>query len=303
MEVIEAFIEAARAPNFRIAAERCALSPAAFSRRIQAFTLFVGRDVFERHSGRTRLTEAGQECLAVLEPKYRSMKRAALEIGAASAARRVAISLSHSLAVGWLIPRLDRFRSRCADVDVEILTVRTAEAIRLGDADLGVCAMDVDVSGLHAEHMLDVRVTPVACPRIASEVRAGKGSLANHPLLGMTRHPGLWSWWAGEVGAHQDAPLHAKASFDVLHAAYEAAAAGLGIAAGIDVVVGPHLESGRLVDLGMPWARYPGGYRLVATSTRMRSPAVRVFWSWLMEETAASRAQPKSVVPTEHALA
>jgi LysR family transcriptional regulator, glycine cleavage system transcriptional activator len=36
MEAIEAFIEAARAPNFRTAAERCALSPAAFSRRIQA---------------------------------------------------------------------------------------------------------------------------------------------------------------------------------------------------------------------------------------------------------------------------
>lgn len=290
MEVIEAFIEAAGAPNFRIAAERCALSPAAFSRRIQAFTVFVGRDVFERHSGRTRLTEAGQECLAVLEPKYRSMKRAALEIGAAISSHRVTISLSHSLAVGWLIPRLDRFRARCADVDVEILTVRTAEAVRLGDADLGVCAMDVDVSGLHAEHLLDVRVTPVACPRIASEFRAGNGSLAKHPLLGMTRHPGLWPWLAGEVGASQAISLRAKASFDILHAAYEAAAAGLGIAAGIDVVVGPHLESGRLVDLGMPWARYPGGYRLVATSSRMRSSAVRVFWSWLMEETASSRA-------------
>src|SRR5262245_3998989 len=185
LEVIEAFIEAARAPNFRVAAERCALSPAAFSRRIQAFTQFVGRDVFERSSGRTRLTEAGQECLDVLEPKYRSMKRAALEIGAANASRRVAISLSHSLAVGWLIPRLDRFRARCADVDVAILTVRTAEAVRMGDADIGVCAMDVDVSGLHSEHLLDIRVTPVACPRLASEFRAGNGDLAKHPLLGM----------------------------------------------------------------------------------------------------------------------
>jgi LysR family glycine cleavage system transcriptional activator len=158
-------------------------------------------------------------------------------------------SLSHSLAVGWLIPRLDRFRARFADVDVEILTVRTAEAIRLGDADLGVCAMDVDVSGLHAEHLLDVRVTPVACPRIASEFRAGNGSLAKHPLLGMTRHPGLWSWWAGEVGANHDARLHAKAGFDALHAAHEAAAAGLDLARvdrarqGPDVFCGGGLRS------------------------------------------------------------
>jgi DNA-binding transcriptional LysR family regulator len=291
MEVIEAFIEAAGAPNFRIAAERCSLSPAAFSRRIQAFTQFVGREVFERHSGRTRLTEAGQECFAVLEPRYRGMKRAALEIGAANSSPRVAISLSHSLAVGWLIPRLDRFRARCADVDVTIMTVRTAEAIRLGDADLGLCAMDVDVSGLHVEHLLDVRVTPVACPRIAREFRAGNGDLAKHSLLGMTRPPDVWSWWSGEVGGNGGAPLQANASFDVLHAAYEAAAAGLGIAPGVDVAVQPHLDSGRLVDLGMPWARYPGGYRLVTTSNRMRAPAVRAVWSWLMEETAASRQQ------------
>ena len=50
LQVIEAFIEAAGAPTFPIAAERCALSPPAFSRRIQAFTAFVGDNVFERRS-------------------------------------------------------------------------------------------------------------------------------------------------------------------------------------------------------------------------------------------------------------
>src|ERR1700752_1596214 len=147
LEVIEAFIEAAGAPSFRIAAERCALSPAAFSRRIQSFRAFVGREVFDRGPGGMQLTDAGRECLDALEPTYRAMTQAALELGVTPRSGRVTFSLSHSLAVSWLVPRLSPVRARWPDIEVAIQTTRSAEAIRAGEADLGVCASDVDMAG------------------------------------------------------------------------------------------------------------------------------------------------------------
>lgn len=288
LEVIEAFIEAAHAPSFRIAAERCALSPAAFSRRIQTFRLFVGREVFDRTPGGMRLTEAGRECLDALEPIYRSMTQAALELGAPRTAARVTLSISHSLAVAWLMPRLDGFRARHPQIDVAIHSSRAAEAIRAGDADLGVCASDVDVTGLHAEHLLDLHVAPVASPAVAAAFQAGATSLRDHRLLAPIHAPDIWPWWAEAVDA-PERPLATAETFDMAYALYEAAAAGWGVAAGMGVTAASHLKSGRLVSLGRPSARYPGGYRLVGRASRMRAPEVAAVWRWLAEEGRAER--------------
>jgi len=280
LEVIEAFIEAARAPSFRVAAERCALSPAAFSRRIQAFRQFVGREIFDRTPGGMRLTEAGRECLETLEPIYRSMTEAALELGAPRAAARVTLSLSHSLAISWLM--------RHPQIELAIHSTRSAEAIRSGEADLGVCALDVDVAGLHAEHLLDLHVAPVASPAVAAAFRAGETTLRDHRLLAPIHAPDIWPWWGEAVGA-PERPLATAETFDMAYALYEAAAAGWGVASGMGVTVASHLKSGRLVCLGRPSARYPGGYQLAGRASRMRTPAVAAVWRWLAEEGRADR--------------
>ncbi len=295
LEVIEAFVQAARAPSFRIAAERCALSPAAFSRRMQAFTAFVGEDVFERHPGGMRLTDVGRECLETLEPTYRAMLDAARALEGKPAARTITVSLSHSLAVGWLIPRIERFHETHPHIDVSIVTTRTAEAVRTGAADLGLCATDVDTTGLHAEHLLDVNVTPMASPEIAAAFRAGDGRLADHRLLTFVQHPDLWNWWAQRAGLDHESLPPARI-FDMAQALYEAAAAGWGLAPGIDVIAKGYLDSGRLVTLGLPTIHYPGGYRLVARSSRVQASKVEPFKAWLRAEARQEPARRPPVL-------
>ncbi len=294
LEVIEAFVEAARAPSFRIAADRCALSPAAFSRRIQAFTAFVGHEVFERTPGGMRLTDAGRECLATLEPTYRAILGAARDLEAKPVVGKISISLSHSLAVGWLIPRIERFYERHPRTEVAIVTTRTAEAVRSGEADLGLCACDVDVTGLHAELLLVGQVTPVASPEVAARLRDGVRSLASERLLTVAQGFDLWTWWSDE--ARVDCGLPRPTSpFDMAQALYEAAAAGLGVAPGLDLIVDGYLRSGRLVELGLPSVRHPGGYRLVTKPSRLGAAQVAPLWSWLREEAARDQRCPAPV--------
>lgn len=283
LEVIEAFIEAARAPSFRIAAEQCALSPAAFSRRIQAFSQFAGCEVFSRSPGGMRLTDAGRRCLERLEPIYLDMRRATLEIGRRAEPEQLSISLSHSLAVGWLIPRLDSFHARHPGVSVVVHSARTAAAIRSGDVDFGICAGDIDVTGLTVQPLMSFHISPVAAPAIAAEIRDSGQGVSGRRVLRMAQHPEIWPWWCEAAGVN-GAALQPGPTFDVLHAMYEAAAAGLGVALGVDPTVEPHLRSGRLTHLGLPTIRHPSGYRLAGTDSRVRRPAVRLLWRWLLAE-------------------
>jgi DNA-binding transcriptional LysR family regulator len=286
-EQIEAFVEAARAPSFRVAADRCALSPAAFSRRIQAFSSFFQTNLFERQPGGVRLTEAGEDCLRELEPAYLELRRAAASVARRSAeACHVRLSLSHSLAVGWLIPRLDQVRTAHPQVDLILHTERAAAAVRRGEVDLGICFSDVDAKGLDCELLVPMAAAPMAAPQIARSFRAGAARLEQYRLLTISRMEDPWVTWARESG--HDGPLQGTLAFDLMHAAYEAAALGLGVVMGASPTVAPYLEGGRLERLPLPAVRFPGGYNLVATSERSRRPAVAAVRRWLLAEAAAT---------------
>ncbi|MES3026760.1 MAG: LysR substrate-binding domain-containing protein [Pseudomonadota bacterium] len=288
LEQIEAFIEAAESPSFRVAAERCALSPAAFSRRIQAFSSFVGMPMFERRPGGLRLTEAGRRCLSQLKPAYVELRRAAASVVETPGdAQAVTLSLSHSLAVGWLIPRLDVFRGAHPEIELSIKTQRGAEDMRRGEADLGICFADIDLNGLVSQPLLDVCVEPVAAPTVAAAFRARGGRLETQRLLSVAYPDGLWSWWARETGLEVSLPP--IATYDLLHAMYEVASEGHGVALAATPTVRSHLDSGRLVRLGLPTAMTPGGYRLAAPADRRRRRAVGAVWRWLESEADRTR--------------
>jgi DNA-binding transcriptional LysR family regulator len=283
LEQIEAFVAAARGPTFRAAAETCALSPAAFSRRVQAFSAFVGLTLFERCSTGLRLTDAGRRCLADLEPAFLELRRVAAAVSREDDDELVvALSASHSLTVGWIIPRLARFRETHPQIELCLRTRRDAADLRSGDADLGLCFSDVDLAGLAHTPLLDVEVTPVAAPAMAAAVHH-RGNLRGQRLLTAASPPGVWAWWGKASGCGDD--LASSASFDILQASYEAAAEGGGVALGASPTVWPYLESGRLVRLGWPAVRLPGGaYHLAARPERKRRRAVASVWRWLEDE-------------------
>lgn len=284
LEQIEAFIAAAEAPSFRVAAERCALSPAAFSRRVQAFGAFVGLSLFERRGSALQLSLAGSRCLAELKPAYFELRRATAAVCQGEESRRtVTLSLSHSLAVGWLIPRLDGFRAAHPDIELSLKAQRDASDIRSGAADLGLCFSDIDLSGLTSISLLDVTVAPAASPALAATIARGD-RLETHRLLSVSHPPGLWTWWAREAGL--PTPTSSPTTYDLMHAMYEVAAEGLGVALAATPTVWPHLDSGRLVPLDLPHAKYPGGYRLAAPGDRKLRRPVAALWRWLEAEAA-----------------
>ncbi len=284
LEQIEAFVEAARGPSFRAAAERCALSPAAFSRRLQAFSHHLGVELFERRGNVLRLSKAGRACLAAIEPAFRELRAAALSMTEAHGERaRVTLTLSHSLAVGWLIPRLHRFGVLGTKIELVLKTRRDAMGLRCGDADLALCFSDIDLSGLVSEMLLEVTAAPVAAPAVAKDFDERRIDLAHSQLLSVNSPPDAWQKWSRAVGRRET--LVPGTCFDILQAVYESASQGAGIALGTSPTVWPYLEAGRLKRLPLPAARLDGlGYRLAARPERRCRRAVGTVWRWLAAE-------------------
>jgi DNA-binding transcriptional LysR family regulator len=288
LENIEAFIVAASSPSFRAAADALALSPAALTRRIQSLSDHMGVKLFARHANGVRLTDAGTRCLEEIEPAYLELLRATTAMERTKErSHDVKLSLSHSLAVGWLIPRLGKFRAAHPDIELSFKTQRTASFLRRGDVDLAICYSDIDVTGFESEPLLSVSCTPVASPRLAKAYREDGGPLDRHPLLAAVSPVGnIWPWWSRLTGVEIENDTCLE--FDTLHAMYEAASQDIGIAMATSVTVRPHLESGRLELLGLPVTRGSSGgnYHLVAKAPRKRERAVATAWRWLKAEAA-----------------
>jgi len=73
LEAIQAFLAAVRAASFRAAADELALSPSAFSRRIQSLEAFLGVALYDRSGPTPRLTEAGERYHRDLEPAFEAI--------------------------------------------------------------------------------------------------------------------------------------------------------------------------------------------------------------------------------------
>jgi DNA-binding transcriptional LysR family regulator len=285
LDNIEAFVVAAASPSFSAAAESLALSPAAFSRRIQALSDHVGVKLFERCASGVRLTEAGKSCLAEVEPAYRELLRATTAIGQREQGRtEVRLSLSHSMAVGWLIPRMTRFQERHPGIELTFKTHRGAACLRRGEVDLAICFNDIDLKGLDAEPLLGISCAPVAAPAIAARHRSAEQGRERYRLLSVETAPGLWSWWSQETGV--DLGVETSHRFDTLHAMYESACQGAGVAMGSSANIQPHLDTGRLEGLGLPVVRLADAYWLAAHAGRTRAGAVDKVRRWLRAEAA-----------------
>ena len=92
----------ARTLRFHVAARSCALSPAAFSKRVQQAEEQLGAQLFQRSTRRVQITERG----AVLLPRIRQILADASALTSAEAvgAVDVVIGTRHELGMSWLMP-------------------------------------------------------------------------------------------------------------------------------------------------------------------------------------------------------
>lgn len=287
LEAIEIFVAASRGGSFRAVGRELALSPSAVSRRIAGLESFLGIALFDRDGQSHRLSAAGRHYLSLVEPAIDRIQRATLMAGEGDSGR-LRVAISHSLAVGWLIPRLADLR-RTYGIDVEVIASRDFDVLRSGEAQVGIWGgLDVP-QDMMAETILSPTLLPVSAPLLADGRQPPRceRDLADHVLLSVSSPGGLWERWL--AGTHLVGSKLEIREFASLQLMYEAAAAGLGVALAIPLVAEPFLASARLLPC-IPAARPIGEtYRLYRSRNRLiPSRMEQRFGGWLREQVAES---------------
>ena len=293
LEAIEAFILATRSSSFRDAADRLALSPSAFSRRIQALEAFVGVPLFVREKGTATLSSTGERYLRTIEPAIDAIRRATVDLQAERGGTALRVVVPQSFAIAWLIPRLAAFQKAHPLIKIELKIGRAVSELKRGHADVAILVGPGETAGMPSTKLTQLKAVLVAAPIMLDGARPPQRlmDLSAYPRLAVYQPEGIWERWlsdAGYAGEILERPTYYEAQFLML----EAAAAGMGIALAPPLLVHRLIEDGRLVQ-PLPNAHDIGvDYSLVyADDAVRRRPDAISFASWLSHGIAAFDAQ------------
>jgi LysR family carnitine catabolism transcriptional activator len=154
---IDAFLALEETRRFAIAAQRCHLSPSAFSQMIGRLEEQVGARLFDRNTRNVSLTPEGEvfshgarRIAAEIRASVNELReRANRRVG------RVSVGVTPSLAADWLPQRLAEFQSAHPGIALrmhDVTSERCLQMIERGDVDFGISAHPG--SDLEFEHHL-----------------------------------------------------------------------------------------------------------------------------------------------------
>jgi LysR family glycine cleavage system transcriptional activator len=286
---IEAFVVVARALSFTEAASALHLTVPAVSRRIKSLETELGVSLFHRKPRALQLTEAGESYLSHLAPAIETIRHASDRVRGHSHGHSLKVSLPASLAANWLVPRLPSFHAKHRGIQIELQSMNGCADLDASEADLAVWPGTGDWPGLRAQRLLDMDAYPVCGADFlgAGQPLRSLDDLLQCPLLGIAGQEDFWPEWlraAGVVG-----PARVQQVFDNFHLLYQAAASGLGVALGVDVIVGPYLEASQLVRPFDVSFRLTKGYYVVCRSSDWTQRPVGTFRQWLMTQAGGSK--------------
>jgi LysR family glycine cleavage system transcriptional activator len=173
LTALRAFEAAARLGSFTLAAAELHVSQSAVSQQIRTLEADLGVSLFRRSGPRIALTPEGANLAAGLRAGFAEIHRA---VESVRRRRRpiVTVSLLPTLAVRWLIPRLERFNAAHPGIEIRLAT---SVAPPLPDGN------DVDIAirpdpPPDPRHVVDIE----RCLQNASD-RRRIGGRARHPCL------------------------------------------------------------------------------------------------------------------------
>lgn len=296
LPAIQAFLFAARSSSFRVAARELALSPSAFSRRLQTLEAFTGVALFERSSPPT-LTEAGRRYYRAIAGRLDEILAATEALRPTTANQRLLLMSPQSLAMNWLMPRLSRFMDQHPGLEVDIVIGRDLNMLRQGKADLALASNLLDFTGLPTDPLVPMEGIAVA-PRMLATRQPPPGSLnelSGYKLLSLQHPANFWTRWLDRAGYHGP-NLADPTRYETWGLMYEAAANGFGLTIAVTAIANNYLREGRLVPC-FNISVEATGYRIVYASQGTRSRAdVSSLSAWLGQEMLESRDEFRTLI-------
>lgn len=280
LNAVRVFAIVARTGSLTAAGAELGVTPGAVSHQLKKLEDELGVSFFRRGNNSVSLTDAGEQFYQEVAPAIGLIERSADALYRHET--EISVQASTSLAVRWLIPSLDRFRTLCPEVRVRVETgsapgfpsVPVSDVsiryFRAGETADGWALLERDLS------------RPVVSPNLLATSSSGREK-AVQDLPALQCAAGNWDWklWCQAFDISL-AELSFAHEFDTDDAALHACVAGLGMVLAPPILTARETGSGALVTLPGYEPVEIGAYRY---QRRSESKVVRKFCGWLDAET------------------
>ena len=280
LNAIRVFATAANKGSITAAATTLGVTPSAVSHQIKNLEIALSTTLFDRGHNSIDLSDAGEAFLENVQPGLKTLEQATNSL--TRDANELTVRVSSTLAVRWLIPSLDRFKSRYPDIRVRIETSREQQVQLDHAVDLAITYIPADASVATGTKILPDLCRPVLAPRLFDQTEnLGHQSAFHIPAITCTDDNWDWKRWASHFGLRFD-EMRFSDHFDIDDAAIHAATAGLGMVLAPAFMTQVEINAGTLIELPGFVPIELGAYYLL--SSQRTDGVVKAFSQWLQSE-------------------
>jgi LysR family glycine cleavage system transcriptional activator len=277
LAALRAFEAAARLGGFSVAARSLNVTPAAVAQQVRALERELGEGLVFREGRSLGLTDKGRVLASELTAGFMAIQAAANAVRAKSD-RPVAITLSPSFAVNWLMPRLGKFWRDHPDIQVSLQPDHRLVDLAREGFDLGIRFGRGRWPGVESQFLTSARYVIVASPEfLAERGRLTQSALAGMPWVLEPDWPEHRQWLASQAGLDLSALKITEFATDEM--ALQAARQGFGLHVSSYALVEEDVRHGRL--LIAYEAKEDAHAYYVVMPLGPRRDATRIFIRWL----------------------
>ncbi len=273
--------------SFSRAAHREDIPVSTVSRKISELEKALGVRLLERSTRRLRMTEIGRDYYEHCRRGLEEFETANLMVSdqQAEVSGRLRLSVPPSLSDVVIIPLIQGFQALYPNAIVNCLvTDRHVNHIEDG-IDISLRVGDLTDSSLVARRLLRYRSVLVASPGYLQ--RAGAPSHPNelslHALIAFSRWEPSVSWLLYNNGETHKIKVEPRIAINDYAGVQSAVINGLGISEIPQILCGPGLEDGRLVEVMPTWQFAPVTLSVIYPSNLNLSRLVRLFKDFCVE--------------------
>ncbi|MGO1120811.1 LysR substrate-binding domain-containing protein [Rhodovibrionaceae bacterium A322] len=289
LKALRVFEAVARHLSFRQAAEELNVTHSAVSHQVRLLEEQMEVNLVDRGARQIALTPAGAALLPFISDALARLKTGVRTARALTTDDSdLTLHLYITVAMHWLLPRLQTFQQKNPEINVRIGTSHKGWDFD-PSADLGLLYLREPLPDHFVEPLCAAYLYPVCSPDYWAALPDdfGPGDLQSDQLLEVYTAPQDWSRWlqdSGAAGLDSDPARKGRQGFDSYLLAQEAALEGRGFALCNGPFAVETFYAGRLIRPFKQVVRQAPGWCLVAKKEDAERVKIQAFAAWIRDE-------------------
>jgi LysR family glycine cleavage system transcriptional activator len=282
LRALQAFDAAATTLNLSKAAKKLGVTHGAVSRQVKQLEQYLGLSLLYRKPNGVEKTKAGDQLHIATRQAFSALETGLQNVKRVRDLHSVTISLSVSLAIKWLVPRLPYFREKFPGIAVYLDTNDEVVDFNSSEVDIALRFGVPDWGDLHCELLTKEELIVVASPLLVANeiIPMTPESIVHLPLLHDEFNP-AWGKWADLVGLDSAQVASAEVIFMDSAVLITAAIDGQGVALARRLLLNDDLNAGRITRLDDTAIMLDSSLYLVCRNGDQNREPIRSLMDWL----------------------